>query len=165
MPRLTAFGSGYESEPSLLLAMSARGILCALVAALLSFSCLLDLVSGSALTVYNAQGPIAIGSKTSSSNVAAGTAVYDPPYGSYSGYAAYNAIVLAPPPVPSGLLTQYDLVLPGSAANVDGLSIPQSGAFLGFSVEMSVVTQVGEWKFNPRANAQLIRYRTVNKSG
>ncbi|KAI0729703.1 glycoside hydrolase family 79 protein [Fomitopsis betulina] len=33
-------------------------------------------------------------------------------------------------------------MLPGSATNINGLSIPQSGSFLGFSVEMSVVTQV-----------------------
>ncbi|KAH9834486.1 uncharacterized protein C8Q71DRAFT_144395 [Rhodofomes roseus] len=97
---------------------------------------------GSFLTLYDVQGPLAVGSTTSTSDTAAGTAVYDPPYGSYGGYAAYNPIVLAPPAVPSGLSTQYDLVLPGSASNVQGLSIPQSGSFLGFSVEMSVVTQV-----------------------
>ena len=124
--------------------MSAHGVLCNLVPALLTFSSMLGLVLGSALTVYNVQGPISIGSTASSSNVAVETAVYDPPYGSYGGYAAYNPIVLTPPPVPSGLSTQYDLVLAESAANVHGLSIAQSGSFLGFSVEMSVVTQVGE---------------------
>ncbi|KAH9929433.1 glycoside hydrolase family 79 protein [Fomitopsis serialis] len=96
----------------------------------------------SAITAYNVQGPLTIGSATSTSDTAAGTAVYDPPYGSYSGYAAYNPIVLAPPAVPSNLSTQYDLVLPGSASGVQGLSIPQSGSFLGFSVEMSVATEV-----------------------
>ncbi|KZT66784.1 glycoside hydrolase family 79 protein [Daedalea quercina L-15889] len=108
----------------------------------LTLSGVLHRASGSALTVYNVQGPLAVGSRTTTSDTATGTAVFDPSSGTYGGYAAYNPIVLAPPAVPSGLSTQYDLVLPGSAINVQGLSIPQSGSFLGFSVEMSVVTQV-----------------------
>lgn len=124
--------------------MTARYIGHRLCAILLTIPCFLNLASSSALTIYNVQGPLAIGSTTTSSNAAVGTALYDPPYGSYGGYAAYNPIVLAPPPIPSGLSTKYDIMLPGSATNINGLSIPQSGSFLGFSVEMSVVTQVGE---------------------
>ena len=127
--------------------MSSNANWCKPRAALLAFYTLLGLSSGSALTIYNVQGPIAIGPTTTSSSAVVETAVYDPPYGTYSGYAAYNPIVLAPPPVPSGLSTQYDLVLPENAADVHGLSIPQSGSFLGFSVEMSVVTEVGEREY------------------
>lgn len=129
---------------SSLLIMLAHDMEHRLCAILLAITCFLSLVSCSILTVYNVQGPIAIGSTTASSDAAVETALYDPPYGSYGGYAAYNPIVLAPPPVPSSLSTKYDLVLPGSATDVHGLSIPQSGSFLGFSVEMSVVTEVGE---------------------
>ena len=47
------------------------------------------------------------------------------------------------PPPPS----QFGLGLQASVGDVvgGGVSIMQAGAFLGFSIEMSVVDQVGEW--------------------
>ena len=60
--------------------------------------------------------------------------------------AAYNDTVLNPPPLPSPLPpTTLDLELSAVASAVSGLSIPQSGSFFGFSVEMSVVTQIREF--------------------
>ncbi|KAG5645144.1 hypothetical protein DXG03_006861 [Asterophora parasitica] len=59
----------------------------------------------------------------------------------YTGAAAYNPTTLIPPPVPSPLNTQFTLQLQ-SGGDVQGLSIPQEGSFLGFSIEMSVANQV-----------------------
>ncbi|KAG5336999.1 hypothetical protein C0989_011248 [Termitomyces sp. Mn162] len=58
----------------------------------------------------------------------------------YTGAAAYNPTVLTPPPVPSGLNTQFVVQLQSSGTG--NLSQPQNGSFIGFSVEMSVVNQV-----------------------
>ncbi|KAG6872145.1 hypothetical protein C0995_012556 [Termitomyces sp. Mi166 len=58
----------------------------------------------------------------------------------YTGAAAYNPTVLTPPPVPSGLNTQFVIQLQSSGTA--NLSQPQNGSFIGFSIEMSVVNQV-----------------------
>lgn len=59
--------------------------------------------------------------------------------------AAYNDTVLNPPPIPDPRPgTAFTLVLPESRDGVYGLSIPQQGAFLGFSIEMSVINQLRE---------------------
>ncbi|KAF8644981.1 hypothetical protein AX16_008155 [Volvariella volvacea WC 439] len=58
----------------------------------------------------------------------------------YTGAAAYNPTVLIPPPPPDGLVTQFDIPL--TNGDVPGLGIQQSGSFMGFSIEMSVVNQV-----------------------
>ncbi|KAG5722733.1 hypothetical protein E4T56_gene7377 [Termitomyces sp. T112] len=58
----------------------------------------------------------------------------------YTGAAAYDPTVLQPPPVPSGLNTQFVIQLQNGGT--DKLSLPQNGSFIGFSVEMSVVNQV-----------------------
>ncbi|PFH50113.1 glycoside hydrolase family 79 protein [Amanita thiersii Skay4041] len=81
-----------------------------------------------AVTVYYQQGqsPFA----TTSANAA-----------NYTGAAAYNPTVLQPPPVPPGLPTQYAIQLQNGGAPA-GVSIPQLGSFVGFSIEMSVVNQV-----------------------
>ncbi|KAI0830340.1 glycoside hydrolase family 79 protein [Trametes gibbosa] len=82
-----------------------------------------------AVTVYG-QTPIA-----TPTSLAAGT--------SYTGLAAYDTRVLDPPPLPDPRPpSQFVIQLPQAASNVQGLSIPLSGAFYGFSVEMSVTTQV-----------------------
>ncbi|KAJ8585043.1 glycoside hydrolase family 79 protein [Rhizopogon salebrosus TDB-379] len=60
----------------------------------------------------------------------------------YTGAAAYDPTVLTPPPVPSGLTTQFGIQLSSSSATVQGLSIPQSGSFMGFSIEFTVVNQI-----------------------
>ncbi|KAF7302721.1 hypothetical protein HMN09_00907000 [Mycena chlorophos] len=57
--------------------------------------------------------------------------------------AAYNTTVLNPPPVPNPPpATAFTLELQAQASAVDGLSIPIPGTFFGFSVEMSVITQL-----------------------
>ncbi|KAI0087558.1 hypothetical protein BDY19DRAFT_994874 [Irpex rosettiformis] len=56
---------------------------------------------------------------------------------------AFNSIVLQAPAIPSPAPpNQFTLNLQGSTANVPGISIKQNGTFLGFSIEMSVATQV-----------------------
>lgn len=105
--------------------------------------CLSLLSSAQGVTVYGVQGVLSAGTPTSTSDTAAGTVVYDPP--TYNGSAAFNPIILAPPPVPSPPIpTQFTLSLANNAQDVQGLSIEQSGSFLGFSIEMSVADQVSE---------------------
>lgn len=79
------------------------------------------------------------------------TVYYQAPLGSststaaaanYTGAAAYDPTVLTPPPVPSGLTTQFGIQLSSSSAAVQGLSIPQKGSFMGFSIEFTVVNQI-----------------------
>ncbi|EMD34954.1 glycoside hydrolase family 79 protein [Gelatoporia subvermispora B] len=83
------------------------------------------------VTVYSQQ-PLAAASPTTT---ASGTI--------YTGLAVYDPLVLSPPPIPNPPpSTQFGITLQNSASNVGGLSIPLSGTFYGFSVEMSVVTQV-----------------------
>lgn len=68
------------------------------------------------------------------------------PGASYTGLAAYDTRILDPPPLPEPRPpTQFGIQLSATSNNVQGLSIPLSGAFYGFSVEMSVVTQVSEY--------------------
>ncbi|KAG6864519.1 hypothetical protein C0991_008981 [Blastosporella zonata] len=69
------------------------------------------------------------------------TAVSTAAAADYTGAAAYNPTVLTPPPVPTGLNTQFTLQLQNSVPS-NNLSLAQNGSFLGFSVEMSVVNQV-----------------------
>ncbi|KAJ3821688.1 hypothetical protein F5880DRAFT_1580313 [Lentinula raphanica] len=59
---------------------------------------------------------------------------------SYTGAAAYNPTTIDPPALPNpmpSLSLDFNI-----QSNPTGLSIPQSGAFMGFSVEMSVANQV-----------------------
>ncbi|KAF7360487.1 hypothetical protein MVEN_00779400 [Mycena venus] len=58
--------------------------------------------------------------------------------------AAYNDTVLQPPPVPDPApATSFTLTLQSVNTSVSsGLSIPIKGTFFGFSVEMSVITQL-----------------------
>lgn len=60
--------------------------------------------------------------------------------------AAYNDTILVPPAIPSPPPSMaFTLALAtDSNAATSPLSIPQSGSFLGFSIEMSVVTQVSK---------------------
>ncbi|OJA18107.1 hypothetical protein AZE42_11989 [Rhizopogon vesiculosus] len=60
----------------------------------------------------------------------------------YTGAAAYDPTVLTPPPVPTGLTTQFAIQLSSSSAAVQGLSIPQKGSFMGFSIEFTVINQI-----------------------
>ncbi|RDX49745.1 hypothetical protein OH76DRAFT_1403331 [Lentinus brumalis] len=91
-----------------------------------------------AVTVYGQEG-VTAPSGVSSTAGASATANTD----WVNNYAAYNNKILTAPnlpdPVPSNAFT---IQLLNNAANVNALSVQQSGNFLGFSVEVSVVTQV-----------------------
>lgn len=59
----------------------------------------------------------------------------------YTAPAAYDTTVLTAPPVPSPpIATQFPVQL--YSGGMQGLSIPQSGSFVGFSVELSVSDQI-----------------------
>ncbi|KAJ3792178.1 glycoside hydrolase family 79 protein [Lentinula aff. detonsa] len=63
---------------------------------------------------------------------------------SYTGAAAYNSTTFEPPALPDPLPSlSLDLNIQTNPSS-SGLSITQSGAFMGFSVEMSVANQVCE---------------------
>ena len=59
---------------------------------------------------------------------------------------AYDETRLIPPPLPNPPpSTAFTLNLPANGASVPGLSIVhRDGSFLGFSIEMSVITQCGK---------------------
>ncbi|KAH9914075.1 uncharacterized protein BXZ73DRAFT_81751 [Epithele typhae] len=83
------------------------------------------------VTVYNQVGQAVIATGTNTAAVAGST------------LAAYDTLVLNPPPLPNPLpATSFFQQLAQNAKDVPGLSIPLNGNFYGFSIEMSVVTQV-----------------------
>ncbi|THH33379.1 hypothetical protein EUX98_g814 [Antrodiella citrinella] len=103
----------------------------------LLFLCFSALAQAS-VTVYHQQpiGQSPAAAPTGSNSVSA-------PSASYTGVQAYNPRTLSPPPLPQELPpTQFNINLQPTADQVNGLSIQQSGAFFGFSIETSVVTQV-----------------------
>ena len=107
----------------------------------------LTLLTVRAVTVYNQQP---IGQQLSTSlartdavTTASGTSS---PAASSTDYKAYDITRLTPPNLPDPLpATQFPIQLQNSASNVPGLSIFQSGAFFGFSIETSVINQVCEY--------------------
>lgn len=107
---------------------------------------LVTLLTVRAVTVYN-QEPIAHVQTLSAQSVAAtasGTSAA--PLASHTGYKAYDPMTLTPPELPDPRpATQFNVQLQNSASNVQGLSIFQSGAFFGFSIETSVINQVREY--------------------
>ena len=134
--------------------MAARALLCSFLA-----------LSGAAngITVYNQVGQQAIGTGTvvSTASYAGSTA------------AAYDALVLEPPALPDPLpANAFSLQLTASASNVNGLSRPVSGDFYGFSIEMSVTTQVSEYllfltqspsKCGPRMLSPFLLHRNLER--
>jgi hypothetical protein len=64
----------------------------------------------------------------------------------YTGAAAYNPTTLVPPPLPTpNPPNRFLITLPRNGTQVSGLSIPQNGSFLGFSIEFSVINQIREY--------------------
>jgi hypothetical protein len=97
---------------------------------LFCFLCVLN-VSQASVTVYN---QVPFGQSTNSASASSAQ---------YTGAAAYDPTVLNPPAIPNPApATQFTLELQSSSQAVQGLSIMQSGAFLGFSIETSVINQV-----------------------
>ena len=72
-----------------------------------------------------------------------GTATVTGAAANYTGAAAYNPTTLTPPSPPGAqaLPTQFAIQPPNAVP--PGASILQNGSFFGFSIEMSVVNQVG----------------------
>lgn len=105
-----------------------------MILAVLLTLCLLT--SANAVTVY---GQIPLGqTRTAAANpYATGPPVKNIP--------AYDETILNPPELPAERApTQFTLSLQAVNGTVPGLSIPQSGTFYGFSIEMSVITQLRE---------------------
>jgi hypothetical protein len=91
--------------------------------------------AAAAVTVYSQQP---LGQATATATVSGVAA-------NYTGSAAYDPTVLNPPPLPDPKPAgQFGLQLQASADAMPGLSIPQKGTFMGFSIEMSVINQVRE---------------------
>lgn len=90
---------------------------------------------GQALTLYNGDHNTLLSTPT--------TAAPGAPTAVYTGLAAYDPTILIPPPAPFPPTTQVGINIPGdpSAAGY-ALSRPQKGNFLGFSIELSVATNV-----------------------
>ena len=82
-------------------------------------------------TVYQPNDQVIFGGNPSFTSTAA----------AYIGAAAYDSTVLQPPPPPNPPIQTNQFVQLYSGG-MNGLSKPQSGAFFGFSVEMSVATHV-----------------------
>lgn len=89
------------------------------------------------VTAYS-QVPYFYATAVTSAATPGGTISSNPPVN-----RAYDTTQLNPPPLPNPIpATQYTISVPSNGASVNGLSIPIAGDFLGYSVEMSVVTQV-----------------------
>ena len=96
----------------------------------------------SAVTVYNQDGATVVSAAATQTGAASATATAD----WLSSLAAYNNVTLTPPALPSPMpSTAFSISVMNNAQDVNGLGIQQSGDFFGFSVEMSVVTQVSEY--------------------
>lgn len=99
------------------------------------FLCLFVRSCNAAITVHYVPGQEPLSGASTTDSAAAAD---------YTGAAAYNPIRLEAPPVPDPLPA---MTFPIQLQNggTQGVSIPQNGAFLGFSIEMSVVNQVREY--------------------
>ncbi|KAI0823157.1 hypothetical protein BC628DRAFT_1325396 [Trametes gibbosa] len=113
-----------------------------------SFLWLFTLFSSTwAVTVYGVLGTQTLTTATLPSGTASATPTtsYLTNHGPapFTTLAAYNDIYLPPPPIPSPAPNNaFNISLPQEASKLNGLSIPQSGSFFGFSIEMSVAIQL-----------------------
>ena len=115
---------------------------------LLSLLSLLTTLSTAEITIYGPQGQTTLGPLGSVSTVTTQTqtttsfvTTAGPPQ--YTGLAAYNPIYMFPPDPPP-LDGMPQMSIPNSAQLQNALSIPQQPTFFGFSIEMSVATQLSE---------------------
>ena len=67
-----------------------------------------------------------------------------PPDATWTGLPAYDPTTLVPPVI-NPLPGPYTLQLTDDVNAVGGVSIPVSGTFVGFSIEVSVVNQIREF--------------------
>ncbi|KZV69145.1 glycoside hydrolase family 79 protein [Peniophora sp. CONT] len=91
-------------------------------------------------TVYHPHDPnVIVGGTTTTSETATSTG--PGAAATYTGAAAYDPRTLNPPAPPSPpITTSFPVQL--SAGGISGLSIPLSGSFMGFSIEMSIAQQI-----------------------
>ena len=94
-------------------------------------------------TVYHPHDPnVIVGGSLTSTEQATSTA--PGAAATYTGAAAYDPRVLTPPAPPSPpITTTFPVQL--SAGGMPNLSIPLSGSFMGFSIEMSVAQQISTY--------------------
>lgn len=90
----------------------------------------LPLVAHASVTVYS---QLPFGKATST----------QPSFANYTAAAEYDASNLKAPGIPSPAPpVHFNIQLPAANTSQNGLSIPLSGSFFGFSIEMSVANQV-----------------------
>ena len=95
-----------------------------------------------AVTVYDQDGVTAVSGAATGTGAAAAATSTD----WLSSLAAFNNVTLTAPALPSSMpSTAFTIQAMNSAQDVQGLSIQQGADFFGFSIEMSVVTQVSEY--------------------
>lgn len=92
------------------------------------------------LTIYHPHDPNVIFGGTSTTSETA-TATSPGAAATYTGAAAYDPRTLTPPAPPNPpIATSFPLQL--SAGGMPNMSIPLSGSFMGFSIEMSIAQQI-----------------------
>lgn len=100
-------------------------------------------IARASVTIYS-QVPYYYATAITSASNPSGTVSSTPPNGLDR---AYDTSTLNPPALPNPLpATQWTLSAPSNQANMVGVSQAVAGTFLGFSVEMSVITQVSEYR-------------------
>ena len=102
------------------------------------------------ITIYGIYGSTSVptgGSTTSTTASTSFVTIPGPPQ--YTGLAAYNPVFYLPPALPNPVPgTTATINVPNVVSAASGLSIPQRSTFFGFSIEMSVATQLSQ-SFNP----------------
>ena len=96
-------------------------------------------LSSAQYTIYQPNQQVIFGGNTNTGTTSTltGTAAA----ATYTGAAAYDPTVLQPPPPPNPPVPSNQFVQLYSGG-MNGLSIPHTGAFFGFSLEMSVITHI-----------------------
>ncbi|KAI0370682.1 hypothetical protein BV20DRAFT_1071415 [Pilatotrama ljubarskyi] len=97
------------------------------------------------VTVYGPFGKTTVAQGQSGTDIRPTTTSYMTTHGpaQYTGLAAYNDVYLPPPAITSPApANAFTISVPNGAGLASGLSIPHTGSFFGFSIEMSVATQL-----------------------
>ncbi|KAG8713837.1 hypothetical protein FRC09_018268 [Ceratobasidium sp. 395] len=90
-------------------------------------------------TLSSAYGAVTVYRVSDDPNQQQATATASSPASEYTGSAAYDPTVLNPPAPPGDLNRDFTVNLP--QGGLPNLSIKQSGAYLGFSIELSVANR------------------------
>ncbi|KAG8695559.1 hypothetical protein FRC09_009081, partial [Ceratobasidium sp. 395] len=90
-------------------------------------------------TLSSAYGAVTVYRVSDDPNQQQATATASSPASEYTGSAAYDPTVLNPPAPPGDLNRDFAINLP--QGGLPNLSIKQSGAYLGFSIELSVANR------------------------